>query len=115
MLTKEEYYNNSLILPPECDVLCTFRHCYSKGEESNPGKPYAAFKPACMTRLAYDCPPWRNKPGDEADLPRALNVSLNLIKMHQSARSAKDKAARQRGYELIEAVAKLLHTMRKDK
>ena len=70
------------------------------------------FKPVCATRQAQGCPEWRDGKNDQANLPRALEVGMSLIKQHQSARSKKDIRNRQRGYDIIEAVAKLLAKMR---
>ena len=120
MLSREEYYNNSLILPPECDVLCPYRRCYNKYENKGsftPGKGYTSyskvFTPACGTRMSSGCPSWRDEANDEANLPRALMTGLTLMEQHRSARSNKDKFNYQRGRDIIEAVAKLLHKMGK--
>ena len=119
MLSREEYYNDNLILPPECDVLCPYRRCFHKYEDKgsfSQGVGYTSynkeFKPVCATRQAQGCPDWRDGKNDQANLPRALEAGVNLIKMHQSARSKKDIRNRQRGYDIIEAVAKLLAKMR---
>lgn len=114
-LTREEYYNNSLILPPECDVLCPYRPCYNKYENKgsfSPGYGYTSyastFQPACGTRLNSGCPDWRNEAGDEVDLVRALDAGLGLMENHAGARTKRDKAKRQRGKDIIQAGLRLL-------
>ena len=111
MLDRDQYYNNSLILPPECDVLCPYRSCYIKAEMkgANPRE----FHPTCTTQAEIGCPPWRNEADDEANLPRALDAATNLIKQNTCARTNKEKNIRQRGFEIIQATAKLLHKKRK--
>ena len=113
MLDREEYYNNSLILPPECDLLCPYRRCYNKYEDKEAytqGQGYSKeFRPICATRQASGCPPWRNEVDDEANLPRALEAAVNLIRMHITARTKLGRNNRDLGFEIIHAVARLLH------
>lgn len=114
-MNRDEYYDNHLVLPPECDVLCPFRHCYHKSEDKGsfqPGRGYinyhVAFRPVCATRHAQGCPDWRGEAGDKVQLLRALDAGVALMENNRSSRTKQGAAARQRGKDIIKAIGELL-------
>lgn len=61
--------NKNEKLPPECDLLCEWRHCFSKGFDRGifvPGKGYSHYfdkpKLICTFRMLNGCPTYQNTP-----------------------------------------------------
>lgn len=98
MNKRELYYDDPLILPPECDVLCPFRPCYNKYENKGsftPGVGYtkysSTFQPVCGTRMTCGCPVWRRRENDKVDVKKACawileNIDSRKLKVRKRVR-----------------------------
>jgi hypothetical protein len=81
---RTKYYSNDMIMPPECDALCRFRHCYQKYENKGTftvGRGYTSyhdgFRPVCGVRQLHGC-------GDERktyDKKKALEYCVDKLSL----------------------------------
>ncbi len=114
---QKSYWEDPLIMPPECDALCRFRTCYQKSENKGvfqPGRGYTSyhtdFHPVCNHRHLHGCPDSREKSTEGIDILRALKF-IHENGFSTSLEALKPKERRRRRTIAAEVLVKLIPLM----